>query len=78
MPEGEWAFIDSKGPRRTVTLRITSEAHLMLKAAGQMADVSPSAVGADVIERWAVEFLADHRDEIAELVKTERERRDDA
>lgn len=76
MPEGEWAFLDSLGPRRTVTLRISTKAHLLLAAAATIHGTSATGIGTDVIESWAERFLVDHPDEIAEVVKAERERRD--
>lgn len=64
MPEGEWAYLDAKGPRTKVALRISSEANTAARLAATQLGVSKTAFLTQLVERWAAESLA------AELAKT--------
>jgi hypothetical protein len=75
MPEGQWAFLDSKGPRKKITLLVSPEAYLLLKVAGAAFGTSPTGKAVDVVERWAEAFLERHADELADGVAEERDRR---
>lgn len=58
MPEGQWEFLKSKGPRTKVTLRISSDARAALEIAGTEMDVSATGFATLLVESWAEEWLA--------------------
>ena len=53
MPEGEWAFLDSKGPRTLVALRITVEANVALRLAAAEVGMSKTGYATFLLELWA-------------------------
>lgn len=75
MAEGQWAFLESKGPRKKLLLNVSPEAYLLLKVAAAAFDSTPTGKAQDVIERWAESFLAHHVDSLATSVSEERGRR---
>lgn len=75
MPEGEWSFVAQKGPRRTISLQISSEAYLLLKLAGAIDGATATGQGIRVIEQWAADLLERDPERLAEVVAEERERR---
>jgi hypothetical protein len=58
MPEGEWAFLDSKGPRSLVALRLTTDTHAALEVAGAEMGLSKTAFATLLVEGWADEWIA--------------------
>jgi hypothetical protein len=71
MPEGERAFVNSKGPRRKITLLIPADTHLLLKVGG---DGSAPAQAVKVLEQWADDFLEVHAAELRSNVAERRAR----
>lgn len=57
MPEGERAFIESKGPRTTVALRLSAEANTAARLAGAELEMSKTAFLTFLVEGWAREWL---------------------
>jgi hypothetical protein len=58
MPEGQWAFLDSKGPRALLGLRVTTDTHAALEVAGAEVGLSKSAFATLLVEGWADEWIA--------------------
>ena len=57
MPEGERAFVESKGPRTGVLLRLSAEANTAAQLAGAQLQMSKTAFLTFLIEGWAQEWL---------------------
>ena len=57
-PEGEWAFLDSKGPRAKIALRISAEADAVLRARAAEAGTTKHAVATQLIESYAAQELS--------------------
>jgi len=75
MPMGERAFADSKGPRKKITLLISSEAYLLLKVAAAINDTSATGQGVEVVESWAEDLLERDHEQLAAFLLEERARR---
>lgn len=58
MPEGEWAFLESKGPRRLLQLRLTAETDALLRALAVETGTSKNALATHLVETGAQQ-LAD-------------------
>jgi hypothetical protein len=58
MPEGQWAFLDSKGPRALLGLRVSTDTHAALEVAAAEVGLSKSAFATLLVEGWASEWLA--------------------
>ena len=53
MPEGEWAFVDSKGPRRLLQLRLTPEADALLRIIAAESGTTKNALVTQLVENEA-------------------------
>lgn len=58
MPEGQWAFLESKGPRAFLGLRVTTDTHGALEVAGTEMGLSKTAFATLLVEGWADEWIA--------------------
>lgn len=57
MPEGEWAFLDSKGPRIKVALRLSSEANTAARLAAAQLGMSKTAFLTFLVEGSMREWM---------------------
>ena len=58
MPEAEWNFIEQKGPRKTLQLRLTPEADATLRVVAARTGTTKNAIATRLVEEWAAEQLA--------------------
>lgn len=52
MPEGEWAFLDSKGPRAKIALRISPQADALLRVRAAEIGTTKHALATQLIESY--------------------------
>jgi hypothetical protein len=57
VPEGEWNFLEQKGPRKLLQLRITPEADATLRVVAAQTGTTKHALATRLVEEWAVEQL---------------------
>lgn len=57
MAEGERAFVESKGPRTTVALRLSPEANTAARLAAAQLQMSKTGFLTFLVEGWAQEWL---------------------
>jgi hypothetical protein len=58
MSETQWSFLDSKGPRALLGLRITTDTHAALEVAGAEMGLTKNAFATLLVEGWADEWIA--------------------
>jgi hypothetical protein len=58
MPEGEWSFLESKGPRRLLQLRLTPQADAFLRIRAAETGTSKNALATDLVESYVAGELA--------------------
>lgn len=58
MPEGEWAFLESKGPRRLLQLRLTPQADAFLRIHAAETGTTKNALVTELVESYVAEQLA--------------------
>jgi hypothetical protein len=75
MPEGEWSFLSSAGPKRQVNISVTPDAELVLRAVAAMYGVRRSTLAGVILQGWASDYLDAHADELSDFVCDERARR---
>jgi hypothetical protein len=64
MPEGEWAFLETKGPRTKLALRITVDANTALRLAAAELGMSKTGYATWLLELWADEWLKSLAEEV--------------
>ena len=74
MPEGEHSW-ERKKDTRAVAGRVSSETGLLLEVAAMQFGVSLSALVADVLERWARDWLRTNATSLRAAVQAEKEAR---
>jgi hypothetical protein len=72
MPPGERSFLMSKGPREKLTLLVSHDTHVLLKAAGAG---NPTGHAQVVLETWAENYLKRNAAALGVGVSKERKRR---
>ena len=58
MPEGDSSFLQSKGPQKILSLRVSADVHDALVEAAAEMNVSKTSFGRSLLEAWADEYLS--------------------